>query len=83
MIDSLLWCEAQSIANVSMPKLLIVLGVFLIALGLAWLAAERFGLGRLPGDIVIERGNTRIYIPVMTSLIISVLLSFILWVIGR
>ena len=66
-----------------MPKALILIGIVLIAVGLAWLVGERFGLGRLPGDIVIERGNTRIYIPIMTSLIISVLLSLILWLVGR
>ncbi|HKZ97701.1 MAG TPA: DUF2905 domain-containing protein [Hyphomicrobiaceae bacterium] len=66
-----------------MPKLLIVLGIVLIAVGLAWLAGERLGLGRLPGDIVIERENVRIYIPLMTSLILSVVLSLIVWFLGR
>jgi uncharacterized membrane-anchored protein len=65
------------------PKVLIILGVVLIAFGLAWLAGERLGLGRLPGDIVIEREGLRIYIPLMTSLIISVVLSLILWFFGR
>ena len=60
-----------------MPKLLIIIGVVLIAFGLAWLAGERLGIGRLPGDIVIEREGMRIYIPLMTSLIISVVLSLI------
>ncbi|MCH7777442.1 MAG: DUF2905 domain-containing protein [Gemmatimonadetes bacterium] len=66
-----------------MPKLLIIIGVVLIAFGLAWLAGERLGIGRLPGDIVIEREGMRIYIPLMTSLIISVVLSLILWFFGR
>jgi hypothetical protein len=66
-----------------MPKLLIVLGIILIAVGLAWLAGERLGLGRLPGDFVYERDGVRIYIPLMTSLVLSVLLSLVLWVIGR
>ncbi len=66
-----------------MPKLLIIIGVVLIAFGLAWLAGERLGIGRLPGDIVIEREDMRIYIPLMTSLIISVVLSLILWFFGR
>ena len=66
-----------------MPKLLIILGVVLIAFGLAWLAGERLGLGRLPGDNVIEREGFRIYIPLMTSLVISVVLSLILWFFGR
>ncbi len=66
-----------------MPKLLIILGIVLIAVGLAWLAGERLGLGRLPGDIVIERENVRIYIPLMTSLIVSVVLSIALWFFTR
>lgn len=66
-----------------MAKALIIAGVVLIAVGLVWLAGERLGLGRLPGDFVIERGNTRIYIPLMTSLLVSVVLSLIFWLLGR
>ncbi|PWB84441.1 MAG: DUF2905 domain-containing protein [Methylocystaceae bacterium] len=66
-----------------MPKLLIVAGVVLILVGLAWLVGERLGLGRLPGDIVIERENFRLYIPVATSILVSVLLSLALWLFNR
>lgn len=66
-----------------MPKLLIILGVLLIALGLVWLAGERLGLGRLPGDFVIERDGLRLYIPLMTSLIISILVTLLFWLFGR
>jgi hypothetical protein len=66
-----------------MAKFLIIAGVVLIAVGLAWLLGERLGLGRLPGDIVIERGNTRIYFPLMTSIIISIVLSLALWLFSR
>jgi hypothetical protein len=44
---------------------------------------EHFGLGRLPGDIIIERGNLRIYIPLATSLLLSVALSLLLWLLNR
>jgi hypothetical protein len=64
-------------------KALIVIGAVLIAAGLVWLAAGRLGLGHLPGDIVIERGNFRLYLPLGTSLLISVVLSLIFWVLGR
>lgn len=66
-----------------MPKLLIVVGGVLILVGLAWLVGERLGLGRLPGDIVIERENFRLYIPVATSILVSVLLSLALWLFNR
>jgi len=66
-----------------MPKLLIIAGIVLIAIGLAWLAGERLGLGRLPGDFVFERGNVRFYFPLATSILISVVLTLVLWLVGR
>jgi hypothetical protein len=66
-----------------MPKLLILLGVVLIAIGLVWMLGEKLGLGRLPGDIVIERDGTRIYIPLASSLIVSVILSLVFWLFTR
>jgi hypothetical protein len=64
-------------------KSLIVIGVVLIGAGLLWLAGSRLGLGRLPGDIAIERENFRLNLPLGTCLLISVLLSAVLWIIGR
>ena len=64
-------------------KTLIVIGAVLIAAGLVWLAAGWLGLGHLPGDIVIERGNFRLYLPLGASLLISVVLTLIFWVLGR
>lgn len=66
-----------------MAKMLIVIGLVLVAVGLVWLLGERLGLGRLPGDIVIEREGTRIYIPLATSLLVSVVLSLVLWYFSR
>ena len=66
---------------IAMGKLLLVVGVLLVGVGLVWMLGERLGLGRLPGDFVIERGNTRIYIPLMTGLIVSAVLSLIFWLI--
>ena len=43
----------------------------------------KLGLGRLPGDIVVERENFRLYIPLATSLIISLLVSLVLWFVNR
>ncbi len=66
-----------------MAKVLILIGIALVAIGLVWLLAERLGLGRLPGDIVIEREGLRIYIPLMTMLIVSIVLSLVVWLINR
>ena len=66
-----------------MAKLLIIAGAVLILIGVAWLVGERFGLGRLPGDIVIERGNFRLYVPLATSLLVSVGLSLVIWLFNR
>ena len=66
-----------------MSKFLIIAGLVLIAAGVLWFVAERLGLGRLPGDIVIERENFSFYLPIMTSILISVALSVIFWLINR
>ncbi len=66
-----------------MPRLLIILGLLLVAAGLLWPLAERLNLGRLPGDLVIGRGSFRLYLPLATSLLISVLLSVVLWLMRR
>lgn len=66
-----------------MSRFLITLGVVLVALGLLWPLVQKLGLGRLPGDIVIERENFRLYIPLATSLLVSVLVSIVFWLINR
>ena len=67
----------------SAGRLLIILGIVLVVLGMLWPLVTRLGFGRLPGDIVIERENFRLYIPIMTSVIVSIVLSVILWLINR
>jgi hypothetical protein len=66
-----------------MARILIVLGLVLLLAGLLWPYLSQIGLGRLPGDIVIERENTTLYFPLMTCLLLSVLLSLVLWVVNR
>jgi hypothetical protein len=66
-----------------MSRWLILFGVVLIGLGLVWPLLAKSGLGRLPGDIVIERGNFRLYLPLATSLIVSLFLTAVLWLINR
>jgi hypothetical protein len=67
----------------SVSRLLIVFGLVLVALGLLWPLISRMGLGRLPGDIVVERENFRLYVPLATSLLISVVVSLVLWLLNR
>jgi hypothetical protein len=62
---------------------LVILGVVLLLAGLLWPWLGKLGLGRLPGDIVIERENLRLYLPLTTSLLISLALSLILWLLNR
>ena len=66
-----------------MARFLITLGLILILVGLLWPYVGKLGLGRLPGDISFTRGHTTFYFPIMTSLILSVLLSLVLWLFGR
>jgi Protein of unknown function (DUF2905) len=67
--------------NVS--RLLIILGVVLVAIGLLWPVISKLGLGRLPGDIVIRRDHVAFYAPITTCLILSLILSVIVWVFTR
>ena len=64
-------------------RVLIVAGLILLAAGLLWPVLSRLGLGRLPGDISIERGNFRFYFPLVTSLVISVALTLLFWLFRR
>lgn len=66
-----------------MARVLIVLGALILVAGLLWPYLSQLGLRRLPGDIVIERGNTTFYFPLMTCLLISVVFSLVLWVANR
>ncbi|SMO38457.1 DUF2905 domain-containing protein [Melghirimyces algeriensis] len=62
------------------PKTLIFLGVTLVVVGLIWhLGGRFFNLGRLPGDIVIKKENISFYFPIVSSIVISLVLSFLLY----
>lgn len=78
-----LWLEVEMDDPMEISRFLVIVGIVLVAAGLLWPFLSKIGLGRLPGDIVIERDNFRLYVPIMTSLIISLVLSLILWLLGR
>jgi len=66
-----------------MGRFLVILGLVLVVVGLLLPFLGKLGLGRLPGDIVIERDGFRLYIPLMTSLLVSLVLTLVLWLINR
>ncbi len=66
-----------------MSRLLIAIGLALVLAGLLWPLLGRLGLGRLPGDIVIRHGNFSFYLPIATSILVSIALSLLLWLINR
>lgn len=66
-----------------MAKWLITIGIIFVALGLLWPFIAKLGLGSLPGDIKIERKGFTFYFPITTTLIISALITLILWIFRR
>ena len=66
-----------------MQKLLIVLGALIVLAGLAWPWLSKLPLGRLPGDIVVDRPGFRFFMPITTMLIVSIVVSLILWLLRR
>jgi len=66
-----------------MGRFLVIIGLVLVVTGLAWPFLSRLGLGRLPGDIVIRGEHGGFYFPIVTCLVISVVLSLVLWFLRR
>ncbi len=62
-----------------MQRALILIGAVLLAAGLLWPWLAKLGLGHLPGDISIERNGFRFFFPITTSIIISLIISIVLW----
>ena len=68
---------------VDVSRLLIIVGELLVTIGLLWPVISKLGLGRLPGDIVIRRDHVVFYAPITTSLLVSLVLSLIVWICTR
>ncbi|MCO5106761.1 MAG: DUF2905 domain-containing protein [Burkholderiaceae bacterium] len=62
-----------------MQRLLIAIGLLLLVAGLLWPWLSKLPFGRLPGDIAIEREGFRFYFPLTTSIVVSLLLSLLVW----
>ena len=71
-----------SSGNSGFGWMLVIVGLAIAGIGLIWVLAPNLPrLGRLPGDIVIERQNSRFYFPIVTCIVISVVLSLVTWLI--
>ncbi len=66
-----------------MAKWLITIGVLCVVLGLFWPLLAKLGLGRLPGDIAVKKEGFSFYFPVATSIVVSIVLSLLLWIFRR
>lgn len=64
-------------------QFLITIGIVLVLVGLLWPFLQKSGLGRLPGDIVVEKENFRFYFPLTTSVIVSLILTLLFWLFKR
>lgn len=64
-------------------RFLIGLGLMILVTGVMWPILSRIGLGRLPGDIMFQRGGTTFYFPLVTCIIISMVLTALFWLFNR
>jgi hypothetical protein len=69
--------------EIIMQRTLIVIGIVILLIGLAWPWLMKLHLFQLPGDIVIERENYKIYIPITSMIIVSIVLSLIFWLLRK
>jgi len=66
-----------------MQKGLIIIGIAIVAVGLGWPWLSKLPIGRLPGDFIIDRPNLKIYFPLTTMILLSILISVILWILRK
>ncbi len=66
-----------------MQRFLIIAGIVAVALGIAWPWLSRLGLGRLPGDLHVEREGFSFYFPLTTSIVVSIVVSLLVWLFRR
>lgn len=67
----------------STSRVLILIGIAIVLIGLLWPWLSKLGLGRLPGDIVVQRQGFSFYFPIVTCLIVSLVASLLFWVFRR
>lgn len=64
-------------------KILISVGVAILIIGLLWPWISKLPIGKLPGDIIIDKPNFKMYIPITSMIIISLVISFLIWLIKK
>jgi hypothetical protein len=64
-------------------RTLVILGIVLLVIGLLWPWLGKLPFGRLPGDIVVEREQFRLYVPITSMVLLSLLLSLLFWLFRR
>jgi len=63
-----------------MSRALIIIGILLVVIGILWPWIQKMNLGRLPGDIIVEKENLKFYFPIVTSIVISIVLTILFWI---
>ena len=66
-----------------MSRALIIIGILLIAAGLLWPILQKIGFGHLPGDIAIKKENFSFYFPITSSILVSIVLSLLFWLLRK
>jgi len=66
-----------------MQRALILLGMLVVLIGAAWPWLSKLPLGRLPGDIVVDRPGFKFFMPITTMILVSLVVSFILWLLRK
>ena len=66
-----------------MQRLLIVLGLLIAAAGVLWPWISKLPIGRLPGDVVVDKPGFRLYAPFTTMIVVSLIVSLVIWLLRR
>ncbi|MEN8782205.1 MAG: DUF2905 domain-containing protein [Desulfobacterales bacterium] len=67
----------------AVQKILIILGILMLVIGILWPWVAKLPIGRLPGDIIIDKPGLKVYIPITTMILVSVIVSVILWLLRK
>lgn len=67
----------------TLQKTLIIIGILIVAVGLFWPHLAKIPLGRLPGDIVIDKPHLKVYLPITTMMLVSIIISIIMWLLKK